>query len=137
MTCLLDVSTLLAWLWADHEHHARVLRWQKGKAIAVCPITELGFIRISTQPAFGATMAEAREMLASWHRKVQPQFVPCDLKLLGGTPAPTSGRTTDFYLASLAAKHGMTWATLDEDSKHPAAFVLPDSRWPRAGKTLS
>jgi hypothetical protein len=43
MTCLLDVSTLLAWLWADHEHHPRVIRWQKGKAIAVCPITELGF----------------------------------------------------------------------------------------------
>jgi predicted nucleic acid-binding protein len=29
MTCLLDVSSLLAWLWADHEHHQRVIRWQK------------------------------------------------------------------------------------------------------------
>ena len=126
MTYLLDVSTLLAWLWADHEHHQRVIRWQKGKSLAVCPITELGFLRISTQPAFGATMEEARELLSFWHKKVQPQFVPCDLKILDSAPAPASGRTTDFYLASLADKHGMNWATLDENSKHQAAFVLPD-----------
>jgi hypothetical protein len=35
VTCLLVVSTLLAWMWADHEHHQRIIRWQKGKAIAV------------------------------------------------------------------------------------------------------
>jgi len=126
MTYLLDVSTLLAWLWAGHEHHARVLRWQKGKTIAICPITELGFLRISTQPVFGATMSEAREMLAFWHKKVQPQFVPCDLKTLEGAAAPASGRTTDFYLAGLAAKHEMKWATLDENSQQAAAFVLPE-----------
>ena len=126
MTFLLDVSTLLAWLWPDHECHSRVLRWQKGKAIAICPITELGFLRISTQPVFGATMAEAREMLAAWHKKIQPQFIPCDLKTLDGISSPTSGRTTDFYLASLAAKHEMNWATLDENSQHPGAFVLPE-----------
>ena len=126
MTYLLDVSTLLAWLWVDHEHHRRIVKWQKGKSIAVCPITELGFLRISTQPTFGATMDEARAMLAVWHKKVQPEYVPCDLKILDSTPAPTSGRTTDFYLASLADGHGMQWATLDENSKHEAAFVLPD-----------
>jgi hypothetical protein len=126
MTYLLDVSTLLAWLWVDHEHHRRIVEWQKGKSIAVCPITELGFLRISTQPTFGATMDEAREMLAVWHKKVQPEYVPCDLKILDSTPAPTNGRTTDFYLASLADGHGMQWATLDENSKHEAAFVLPD-----------
>ena len=126
MTYLLDVSTLLAWLWSDHEHHQRVLHWQRGKSIAVCPITELGFVRISTQPVFGATMAQAREMLSVWHKKVLPRFVSCDLKMLDSASAPVSGQTTDFYLASLADKHGMNWATLDENSKHQAAFVLPD-----------
>ena len=31
----------------------------------------------------------------------------------------------DFYLASLAQKHGMQLATLDEGIKHQAAFVIP------------
>ena len=70
-------------------------------------------------------MEEARELLSLWHKKTQPQFVPCDLKALDGAPAPASGRTTDFYLASLADKRGMNRATLDENSKHQAAFVLP------------
>ncbi len=126
MIYLLDVSTLLAWLWVEHEHHPRVLRWQKGKAIAICPITELGFLRISTQPVFGATMTEAREMLAIWHKKVQPRFVPCDLEILASATAPSSRLATDFYLASLASKHKMSWATLDENNQHPAAFVLPE-----------
>jgi predicted nucleic acid-binding protein len=122
---LLDVSTLLAWLWQDHEAHDRVMAWQHGKTLAVCPLTELGFLRISTQPAFGATMAEAREMLTAWRKKRQPAHVPCDLPVLESSPpAPTSGRTTDFYLASLADRHGMKWATLDQDSRHPAAAVI-------------
>jgi predicted nucleic acid-binding protein len=125
MTYLLDVSALLAWLWADHEHHQRIMKWQLGKSIAICPITELGFIRISTQPAFGATMEEAREMLAVWHKKVQPKYIPCDIPVLKIEPAPSSGKTTDFYLAGLAAEHGMQWATLDENIKHEAVFVLP------------
>jgi hypothetical protein len=33
--------------------------------------------------------------------------------------------SSDFYLASLAAKHGMQLATLDEGIKHKAAFVIP------------
>jgi predicted nucleic acid-binding protein len=126
MTYLLDVSTLLAWLWSDHEHHERVIRWQKGQLIAVCPITELGFLRISTQPVFGATVTEAREMLSVWRGRVHPNDLACDLPALRSDPPSVGGRTTDFYLASLAAKYGMKWATLDESSGHRAAFVLPD-----------
>jgi predicted nucleic acid-binding protein len=98
MTYLLDVSTLLAWLWRDHEHHHRVISWQAGQPIAICPITELGFLRISTQPVFGATMLEAREMLSVWNQKVKPTRIGCDLPALEGVPAPVSGKTTDYYL---------------------------------------
>jgi predicted nucleic acid-binding protein len=126
MTYLVDVSTLLAWLWRDHEHHKRVMEWQSGQRVAICPITELGFIRISSQPAFGATMKEARQMLADWIKKVKPTRVPCDLPCLDGVPAPVSGKTTDYYLANLADKHGLQFATLDESIAHPAVFVVPD-----------
>jgi predicted nucleic acid-binding protein len=48
MTYLLDVSALLALLLENHTMHARVSAWVKGKKVAVCPITELGFIRVAT-----------------------------------------------------------------------------------------
>ena len=125
MTYLLDISVLLAWLWEQHENHRRVLAWEAGQSIAVCPLTELGFLRISTSPAFGASMEQAREMLQDWLRQRQPQFTPCDLRALDSTAAPTSGKTTDFYFGNLAAVRSMQWATLDEHSGHPAAFVIP------------
>ena len=125
MTCLLDISVLLAWLWDKHEHHQRVLSWEKGQSVAICPLTELGFLRISTSGAFGASMDQAREMLQDWLRQRQPQFIPCDVRTLDGLAAPTSGKTTDFYFGNLAAAHSMRWATLDERSGHPAALVIP------------
>ena len=125
MKYLLDVSTLLAWLWKDHEHHLRVLAWQEGKSVAICPITELGFLRISTQPAFGASMTEARELLSEWTRQCQPMQVWCDISALKGSVASTSGKTTDIYLANLALNHGLSLATLDEGVDHDAAAVIP------------
>lgn len=93
--------------------------------VAVCPITELGFLRISTSSAFGATMHQARRMLHDWEKQRSPDFVPCDLRALEGNEAPNSGKSTDFYLANLAAARSMRWATLDETSGHPNAFVIP------------
>lgn len=127
MTYLLDVSTLLALLWETHEFNERVTRWQENQSLAVCPITELGFLRISTQPSFGLSPAEARRLLREWKNARKPFFVSCDLAPLDGEEPPSGGKTTDFYLAGLAAKHGMKWATLDGGVKHPAAFLIPES----------
>jgi predicted nucleic acid-binding protein len=67
----------------------------------------------------------AEESLNDWKKSRKPQFVPCDLEALA-TDAPSAGsRTTDFYLASLAAGHGMRLATLDEGIGHKASFVIP------------
>ena len=125
MTYLLDVSTLIALLWELHVHNEQATRWQEKADLAICPLTELGFLTISTQPSFGATVAEARKMLRDWKRAQKPQFVPCDLDSLDSDEPPTGTRTTDFYVASLAAKHGMQLATLDESIGHKAAFVMP------------
>ena len=125
MTYLLDVSTLLALLWDLHVHNGRVTQWQEKAKLAVCPLTEIGFIRISTQPAFGATIREAKKMLRDWRRAKNPRMIPCDLEVLDMDEPPTGKKTTDFYLASLAAKHGMQLATLDEDLLHKAVFMIP------------
>jgi predicted nucleic acid-binding protein len=47
------------------------------------------------------------------------------LEALAMDSPPTGKQTTDFYLASLAVKHGMELATLDEGIKHKAAFLIP------------
>jgi predicted nucleic acid-binding protein len=123
---LLDVSTLMALLWDLHTHNERVTRWQETAGqLAVCPITEIGFLRISTQPAFGATVEQARKMLHDWKIARKPEFIPCDVEALK-TAAPTAGsKTTDFYLAGLAEKHGLKLATLENNMGHAAAFLVP------------
>jgi len=122
---LLDVSALMALLWETHVHNERVTAWEAGQQIAVCPITELGFLRISTQPSFGLNVAGARKVLKDWKAARRPRFLSCDLEALA-TDSPSVGtKTTDFYLASLAAKHGMQLATLDESINHQAAFIIP------------
>jgi predicted nucleic acid-binding protein len=124
MKYLLDVSTLVACLWPRHVFHAKTITWLKGKQVAVCPITELGFIRVSTSARFGATISDARAALQSWLQTTQPDFIPCDLRALDGLVAPSSAKTTDWYLANLADKHGMKWATLDAQANHPAAELI-------------
>jgi predicted nucleic acid-binding protein len=124
MKYLLDVSTLIACLWQSHVFHVRAQAWLFGKNLAICPITELGFLRVSVA-AYGADLAHAREMLQTFLDQYNPTFVPCDLRALDGHKTTTGTKTADFYLANLAESRGMKWATLDESIKHPAAFLLP------------
>ncbi len=103
MNYLLDVNTLIALLWASHEHNERARLWLETiKNFAVCPLTELGFVRISTQPSFGVTVEQARKMLADWKAAKTPHFVPCDLEVLKTAAPKTGNKTTDYYLAALA-----------------------------------
>jgi predicted nucleic acid-binding protein len=123
---LLDVSALIALLWDLHEHNERATRWQETAGrLAVCPLTEIGFLRISTQPAFGATVEQARKLLRDWKTAKKPEFIPCDIEPLKTTAPGTGTKTTDFYLAGLAEEHGMKLATLEHSMGHMAAFLIP------------
>ena len=88
------------------------------------PITELGFLRVVTSPAHNVSMSDAREALADWLKHNKPEFIPAGIRALEGSSAPSSAKTTDWYLANLAAAHGMKWATLDTRAKHPATDVI-------------
>ena len=123
-TYLLDVSTLVALLWQTHVSNAKAMAWAAGKTLAVCPLTELGFVRVVTSPAFNATMSQARETLKDFIQRQSPEFIPADARALDGEAAPTSGKTTDWYLANLAKAHGMKWATLDTKTNHPNAELV-------------
>ena len=123
---LLDINAFIALLWESHEHNARMWKWLDAEGmVAICPLTEIGFLRISTQPAYGATVEQARKMLRDWKVARKPAFVPCDVEALKTNPPKTGTQTTDFYLAGLARQHGMKLATLENNMGHPAAFRVP------------
>jgi predicted nucleic acid-binding protein len=124
MKYLLDVNVLIAGIWTSHDQHAVALRWLSGKQIVLCPLTELGFMRISTnKKVLNATMDRTRELLARFAADANADRVPADLAALDSRPR-TSAQVTDHYLADLAAKHGLKLATLDGQLKHPAVEVV-------------
>ena len=125
MTHLLDVNVLLAGIWEEHPFHRRAFEWLKGKNIAVCPLAELGFIRISTEPksTFNAPMKQTRELLSKFIAERRARRIPDDLPALE-SKAKTSNDVTDCYLADLATKHGFKLATLDGKIAHPAAELI-------------
>ena len=125
MTYLLDVNVLLAAIWDEHPNHQRAFEWIKNKNLAVCPISELGFIRISTnaKSSFNAPMEKTRELLKRFLSERNSARIPDDLPALESNPQK-SDEVTDSYLAELAARHDMKLATMDDGINHPAAVLL-------------
>ena len=55
MTFLLDLNLLLALAWPSHVHHDAAHEWFEREASpgwATCPLTQIGFVRLSSNPAF-------------------------------------------------------------------------------------
>lgn len=124
MTWLLDVSVLVARLVQSHEHHARVMAWWPGRQLMVCPITELGFLRVAC--ALGSSMEDARKTLEEFLRAESPGFIPCDRRALDSVAITSARKTTDIYLANLAAARGWRFATLDSGITHAVANLIPE-----------
>lgn len=128
MKYLCDISVLLAAQWRNHPRHSDVQAWLKGKDVAVCPLSQLGFVRTSSDAAapFKASAEDAHRLLKSFEQEHEAEFVPDDMSVLKITPV-ASRRTTDAYLAALAAKHGFTWATLDGRANTQHTEIVPRS----------
>ena len=131
MKFLLDVNVLLALAVAEHQFHAPVVRWMKPRDgvkadVATCAITELGLVRILSQPIYGYSIADAQRLLR--HVKSIPElnftFLPDDQSALD-LPAWVNkqSQVTDGHLSGLAKKHGAELATLDRAI--PGAFLIP------------
>lgn len=120
---LLDVNVLLAAIWQNHPHHAKATAWLPGRTVLLCPIAELGFLRISTQKLINAPMEKARRLLETFARERKAERIADDLPALDSHPAKTE-QVTDLYLANLADKHGARLATFDRDIPHIAVDVI-------------
>jgi toxin-antitoxin system PIN domain toxin len=74
---LLDINVLLALTWPNHQHHSRAHAWFSGAARqgwATCSMTQLGFIRLSSNPAFTPNPVSTVEAAALMARLVQHPF---------------------------------------------------------------
>lgn len=118
---LLDVNVLLALAWPNHQHHAAAQRWFAGagrRGWATCPLTELAFVRLSSNPAFTPSAVppgEALALLALMRRQGRhhtwSELPAADglsaLRLLGHQ------QVNDAYLLLTARRHGGVLATFD------------------------
>lgn len=121
---LLDVNALLAGVWGHHSRHPEAFRWLKGKSIVLCPLAELGFLRISSnKKAINVEMDKARQALEKFCAERNAERIFDDLPALDSKPK-VSEQVADFYLADLAAKHGMKLATFDEGLTHPCVHGI-------------
>jgi toxin-antitoxin system PIN domain toxin len=124
MKYLLDVNALIAAIWTDHVHHPVVDAWIQDKALATNPLSELGFLRISTHPkGLGAPMADARRLLKDFITQHKVECVEADLPALE-SQASKSEEVTDAYLAELASRRNLKLATLDRTLSHAAVELI-------------
>ncbi len=115
MKVLPDINILLAYGWQQHPFHASCCAWFDGlSGFALCPITELGFLRISMSSAFRASYEGASQVLDAMKARAGASHLPCDA-LVGEMPQVSSYKdTTDAYLVHLARCHSYRFATLDD-----------------------
>jgi toxin-antitoxin system PIN domain toxin len=132
-TSLLDVNVLIAAAWPTHTAHEKVQAWfatatQPGWA--TCPMTELAFVRILSNPAFSPhalTPRDAATLLQANLAHPAHAFWADDLPFsVAVRPylAKLNGhqQLTDAYLLALASHHKGKLITLDRSLKD----LLPD-----------
>lgn len=142
---LLDTNVLIALLWPSHARHELAVTWfarHRAKGWATCPLTEAGFVRIVSNPAFSrdaVTPREAAGLLAANTAAKDHAFWPDELPF-AETVAFTGPRlvghqqVTDAYLLGLALCRGGMLATLDE---RIAALTEPKSAARKAVETVA
>jgi toxin-antitoxin system PIN domain toxin len=137
---LLDVNLLIALAWPNHVHHRTALRWfnrHRKSGWATCPMTQSGFVRVSSNAHILPGARSPREALALLRRIVElPNHVfweddisiaASDLvdetKLLGHR------QIADAHLLAVALRHGGQLATLDRGLTQfaPAPYSAKDA----------
>lgn len=136
MTYLFDLNLLLALAWPSHMHHGlahdRFSRLEADKW-ASCPVTQLGFVRLSSNKAFTSDAVSSREavemlrmMTAQGHHEFWPDTLDCCSKVDFPTQRLVGHRqVTDSYLLALAIKRGGVLVTLDRRMRQLAEASGP------------
>jgi len=124
MTSLLDINVLVALLDSAHVHHETARRWltnEPGLKWASCPLTQNGFIRILSLPAYPSPVSVSRaiELLQGATQTKIHEFWADDLSLLdqgiiNHDMIHGSKQVTDVYLLALAVKNQGRLVSMDQ-----------------------
>jgi uncharacterized protein len=118
---LLDVNALVALAWDSHVHHAAMRAWftaNDSAGWATCPITESGFVRVSSNPivlpsAIGVDAA--RTVLSTLRAHPDHRFLTDDVSTTDSDVPTITGyrQVTDAHLLTLARRRGVRLVTFD------------------------
>ncbi|MGD1084851.1 MAG: TA system VapC family ribonuclease toxin [Verrucomicrobiota bacterium] len=134
---LLDTNLLIALLWPSHERHDLAMKWfarHRGKGWATCPITQAGFVRIVSNPAFSRDAVQPREAVQVLRANTAArdhEFWPDELPLaaavaFAGVRLIGHQQVTDAYLLGLALHRCGKLATLDQGIGALAELKSPE-----------
>jgi len=132
---LLDTNLLIALLWPSHERHDLAVKWftrHRAKGWATCPMTQAGFVRIVSNPAFSRDAVQPREAIqilsantaAKDHTFWLDELPVAEAVVFTGVRLMGHQQVTDAYLLGLAIRRGGVLATLDQ---RIAALTEPKS----------
>jgi len=111
---LLDVNFLVACGWQTHADHIRASRWLiRAKSFATCAASEMGFLRVSLSPAFGASFADALAVLQAIVSMRGHRFVRDGTRARALLSVASSEEVTDTHLIKLARTYRLSLATFD------------------------
>ena len=123
-TVLLDLNVLTALLWPAHEYHDAAHSWftsRPGARWATCPLTQLGFVRLVSNPAFSRDALSPQAAITLLGENLTHpahEFWIDDLQVpraIHGIEPSLQGyrQLTDAYLLMLASRRKGVLATFD------------------------
>lgn len=129
---LLDTNVLVALVWPNHQFHAAAHRWFGAEAKhgwATCALTQLGFVRLSSNPAFTSRAVRPPEAAALLSKLVSDQrhrFWPSPEARRPSVFLQTLGhqQVNDAYLVALSQMQKGRFITFD--TRAPAHAVDQD-----------
>ena len=128
---LLDLNVLIALTESEHKHHQKARNWLTSagrERLGICPLTEAGFLRVTTNPAFHRgprTLEQAIAILQVLKERDDYWYCLIDESWVALT-APFASRirghqqVTDAFLLGLAIKEEGVLVTFDKGVQYLA-----------------
>ena len=137
---LLDVNLLIALAWPNHVHHELAHRWfneHRSEGWATCPVTQSGFVRVSSNPRAVSEARSPAEAIALLRRIValphhefwtdEVAMAELDDAIVGRISS--HGQVTDAHLVALTLRRGGRLATLDAGLSRLVAPPADPATW--------